>query len=126
MTSILWLQIHCWHIYMARASETLKMKPDGNGILFSNGPGDPSAVPYAVETVRDILEKVSVFGICMGHQLIGQALGGKTFKMKFGHHGENHPVRTFKPAMLRLVLRTTIMLLTLPHCQKELRLLIST
>ncbi|KAL4330279.1 hypothetical protein AHAS_Ahas13G0384200 [Arachis hypogaea] len=93
---------------MARASETLKMKPDGNGILFSNGPGDPSAVPYAVETVRDILEKVSVFGICMGHQLIGQALGGKTFKMKFGHHGENHPVRTFKPAMLRLVLSDSL------------------
>ncbi|KAK9285195.1 hypothetical protein L1049_024383 [Liquidambar formosana] len=73
------------------ASETLKMKPDG--VLFSNGPGDPSAVPYAVETVKEILGKVPVFGICMGHQLLGQALGGKTFKMKFGHHGGNHPVR---------------------------------
>ncbi|XP_024023036.1 carbamoyl-phosphate synthase small chain, chloroplastic [Morus notabilis] len=72
------------------ASETLKMKPDG--VLFSNGPGDPSAVPYAVETVKEILGKVPVFGICMGHQLLGQALGGKTFKMKFGHHGGNHPV----------------------------------
>ncbi|XP_010549082.1 PREDICTED: carbamoyl-phosphate synthase small chain, chloroplastic isoform X2 [Tarenaya hassleriana] len=73
------------------ASEVLKMKPDG--ILFSNGPGDPSAVPYAVETVKELLGKVPVFGICMGHQLLGQALGGKTFKMKFGHHGGNHPVR---------------------------------
>ncbi|KAL3699454.1 hypothetical protein R1sor_017476 [Riccia sorocarpa] len=73
------------------ASEVLKLNPDG--ILFSNGPGDPSAVPYAVETVRDILGQVPVFGICMGHQLLGQALGGKTFKMKFGHHGGNHPVR---------------------------------
>ncbi|KAK2654240.1 hypothetical protein Ddye_014096 [Dipteronia dyeriana] len=76
------------------ASETLKMKPDG--VLFSNGPGDPSAVPYAVETVKEILGKVPVFGICMGHQLLGQALGGKTFKMKFGHHGGNHPVRNMR------------------------------
>ncbi|KAG2716286.1 hypothetical protein I3760_03G117400 [Carya illinoinensis] len=76
------------------ALETLKMKP--NGVLFSNGPGDPSAVPYAVETVKEILGKIPVFGICMGHQLLGQALGGKTFKMKFGHHGGNHPVRNLQ------------------------------
>lgn len=76
------------------ASETLKIKPDG--VLFSNGPGDPSAVPYAVETVKEILGKLPVFGICMGHQLLGQALGGKTFKMKFGHHGGNHPVRNLR------------------------------
>ncbi|CAN1844598.1 Carbamoyl-phosphate synthase small chain, chloroplastic [Linum perenne] len=76
------------------ASETLKMNPDG--VLFSNGPGDPSAVPYAVETVKNILGKAPVFGICMGHQLLGQALGGKTFKMKFGHHGGNHPVRNIR------------------------------
>ncbi|KAG0455215.1 hypothetical protein HPP92_024507 [Vanilla planifolia] len=63
------------------AAETLEMKPDG--VLFSNGPGDPSAVPYAVEIVEDLIGKVP---------LIGQALGGKTFKMKFGHHGGNHPV----------------------------------
>ncbi|KAL8261328.1 hypothetical protein R6Q59_025377 [Mikania micrantha] len=76
------------------ASETLKMNPDG--VLFSNGPGDPSAVPYAVETVKEIIGKVPVFGICMGHQLLGQALGGKTYKMKFGHHGGNHPVRNLR------------------------------
>ncbi|KAL9271772.1 Carbamoyl phosphate synthase small chain, chloroplastic-like protein [Drosera capensis] len=76
------------------ASETLRMKPDG--ILFSNGPGDPSAVPYAVETVKELLGKAPIFGICMGHQLLGQALGGKTFKMKFGHHGGNHPVRNLQ------------------------------
>lgn len=76
------------------ASETLKLNPDG--VLFSNGPGDPSAVPYAVETVKNIIGKVPVFGICMGHQLLGQALGGKTFKMKFGHHGGNHPVRNLR------------------------------
>ncbi|CAM6084716.1 unnamed protein product [Calypogeia fissa] len=73
------------------SSEVLKMKPDG--VLFSNGPGDPSAVPYAVESVKDLVGQVPVFGICMGHQLLGQALGGVTFKMKFGHHGGNHPVR---------------------------------
>ncbi|BAS80534.1 carbamoyl phosphate synthase small chain, chloroplastic isoform 1 [Oryza sativa Japonica Group] len=72
------------------ASEVLNLKPDG--VFFSNGPGDPAAVPYAVKTVQEIIGKVPVFGICMGHQLIGQALGGKTFKMKFGHHGGNHPV----------------------------------
>ncbi|RZC71199.1 hypothetical protein C5167_034429 [Papaver somniferum] len=76
------------------ASEALKMKPDG--VLFSNGPGDPSAVPYAVETVKQIIGEVPVFGICMGHQLLGQALGGKTSKMKFGHHGGNHPVRDIR------------------------------
>lgn len=73
------------------AAEVLKLNPDG--ILFSNGPGDPSAVPYAVKSVQDLVGKVPVFGICMGHQLLGQALGGTTFKMKFGHHGGNHPVR---------------------------------
>ncbi|KAL8098262.1 hypothetical protein AgCh_031139 [Apium graveolens] len=76
------------------ASETLKMKPDG--VLFSNGPGDPSAVPYAIESVKEIIGQVPVFGICMGHQLLGQALGGKTYKMKFGHHGGNHPVRNIR------------------------------
>ncbi|GLU20380.1 hypothetical protein SLE2022_365830 [Rubroshorea leprosula] len=82
------------------ASETLKMKPDG--VLFSNGPGDPSAVPYAVETVKEIIGKVPVFGICMGHQLLGQALGGKTFKMKFGHHGGNHPVRNLQNSCVEI------------------------
>ena len=55
--------------------------------------GDPSAVPYAVENVRAVIGKKPVFGICMGHQLLGQAFGGNTFKLKFGHHGGNHPIR---------------------------------
>ncbi|KAF9601265.1 hypothetical protein IFM89_018375 [Coptis chinensis] len=76
------------------ASETLMMKPDG--VFFSNGPGDPSAVPDTVEIVKEILGKVPVFGICMGHQLIGRALGGKCFKMKYGHHGGNQPVRNLR------------------------------
>lgn len=73
------------------ASEVLAMDPDG--IFFSNGPGDPSAVPYAVENAKEILGKKPVFGICMGHQVLGQAFGGKTFKLPFGHHGGNHPIR---------------------------------
>lgn len=67
------------------------MNPDG--VFLSNGPGDPSAVPYAVESTKAFIGKVPLFGICMGHQVLGQALGGKTYKMKFGHHGGNHPVR---------------------------------
>ncbi|CAA6671888.1 unnamed protein product [Spirodela intermedia] len=82
------------------ASETLKINPDG--VLFSNGPGDPAAVPYAVQTVKEIIGKVPVFGICMGHQLLGQALGGKTFKMKFGHHGGNHPVCNLKTGRVEI------------------------
>jgi len=58
--------------------------------------GDPSAAPYAVENAKKILGKKPVFGICMGHQILGQAFGGKTFKLKFGHHGGNHPIR-FNP-----------------------------
>ncbi|XWS41390.1 hypothetical protein CRYUN_Cryun17cG0077700 [Craigia yunnanensis] len=82
------------------AAETLKLKPDG--VLFSNGPGDPSAVPHAVETVKEILGKVPFLEFAWAisylgrHQLLGQALGGKTFKMKFGHHGGNHPVRNLR------------------------------
>lgn len=73
------------------ASEVLKMNPDG--IFLSNGPGDPSAAPYAVENAKEVLGKKPLFGICMGHQILGQALGGKTFKLKFGHHGGNHPIK---------------------------------
>ena len=73
------------------AAKVLAMQPDG--VFFSNGPGDPSAAPYAVENAKEILGKVPVFGICMGHQLLGQAFGGRTFKLKFGHHGGNHPIR---------------------------------
>ncbi|MFP4175733.1 MAG: glutamine-hydrolyzing carbamoyl-phosphate synthase small subunit [Planctomycetota bacterium] len=72
------------------ATEVLEMDPDG--IMLSNGPGDPAAVPYAVEEVRDLLGEKPMFGICLGHQLLGLALGGETYKLKFGHRGANHPV----------------------------------
>ena len=74
----------------ANAEGILAKKPDG--VFLSNGPGDPEGVPYAVEAVRKMLGKVPMFGICLGHQIMGLALGGKTFKLKFGHHGCNQPV----------------------------------
>jgi carbamoyl-phosphate synthase small subunit len=72
------------------AEEVLAMRPDG--IFLSNGPGDPDAVPYARENVARLLGAVPLFGICLGHQIMGLALGGKTYKLKFGHRGGNHPV----------------------------------
>jgi carbamoyl-phosphate synthase small subunit len=73
------------------ASEVLARKPDG--VLLSNGPGDPAAVPYAVKTVRELMGRAPIFGICLGHQLLGLAYGAQTYKLKFGHHGGNHPVQ---------------------------------
>ncbi len=74
--------------------EILEIKPDG--LLLSNGPGDPAALPYVVKTVQELLEKLPIFGICLGHQILGQAFGGRTFKLKFGHHGANHPVKDLR------------------------------
>jgi len=72
------------------AAELLAMEPDG--VLLSNGPGDPEALPYAMANAKALLGKVPLFGICLGHQILSLALGGKSFKMKFGHHGGNQPV----------------------------------
>ena len=73
------------------AGDVLALKPDG--VFLSNGPGDPEPVDYAVRAIRNMMGRVPIFGICLGHQLTGLALGGRTYKLKFGHHGGNHPVR---------------------------------
>ncbi|MUH51948.1 MAG: glutamine-hydrolyzing carbamoyl-phosphate synthase small subunit [Actinobacteria bacterium] len=73
------------------AEEVLALSPAG--VFLSNGPGDPAEVGYAVDAIRDLVGRVPVFGICLGHQLLSRALGGETFKLPFGHHGGNHPVR---------------------------------
>jgi carbamoyl-phosphate synthase small subunit len=73
------------------AEDILALKPDG--VFLSNGPGDPEPVEYAIKNIRKLLGRIPIFGICLGHQLCGLALGGRTYKLKFGHHGSNHPVK---------------------------------
>ena len=83
------------------AEEALKYKPAG--IFLSNGPGDPSALGYAVRTVTDLVKKdIPIFGICLGHQILGQAFGGKTFKLKFGHRGGNQPVKDLETGKVEI------------------------
>ena len=82
------------------AKEVLARKPDG--VFLSNGPGDPGPVSYAIETIRRLLGKVPIFGICMGHQILALALGAKTYKLKFGHRGANHPVKNLKTKKIEI------------------------
>ncbi len=82
------------------ADEILKLKPDG--VFLSNGPGDPAAVTYLVETVKKLIGKLPIFGICLGHQMIGLALGATTSKLKFGHRGGNHPVMDLKTKKIEI------------------------
>ncbi|MDP6935855.1 MAG: glutamine-hydrolyzing carbamoyl-phosphate synthase small subunit [Candidatus Marinimicrobia bacterium] len=82
------------------AEEIMDFNPDG--VFLSNGPGDPAAVTYAIKTVKQILGKKPVFGICLGHQILALALGARTFKLKFGHRGCNHPVKNLKTGVVEI------------------------
>lgn len=84
----------------ATAKDILKYKPDG--VFLSNGPADPSALPYAAKTVKELVGKVPIMGICLGHQILGIACGGKTYRLKFGHHGCNHPVKNLRTGAIEI------------------------
>jgi carbamoyl-phosphate synthase small subunit len=73
--------------------------------LISNGPGDPAGAPYIFETVRKLIGKAPIFGICFGQQMLGLALGGKTYKLKFGHHGGNHPVKDLRSGKVAITVQ---------------------
>ena len=82
------------------AAEVFELKPDG--IFMSNGPGDPEPVTYAIEAAKRFLDRIPVFGICLGHQIMGLACGGRTFKLKFGHRGANHPVKNLETGQVEI------------------------
>ena len=82
------------------AEAVLEMKP--GGVFLSNGPGDPEGVPYLIDAVRGLLGRVPVFGICLGHQILGLAAGGRTYKLPFGHHGANHPVKDLRTGRVEI------------------------
>jgi carbamoyl-phosphate synthase small subunit len=99
------LRQHGFHVQVVPAhtpaAEALRSKPAG--VFLSNGPGDPAALPYAVSAVAELVKTgVPMFGICLGHQVLGQALGGKTFKLKFGHRGANQPVKDFETGRVEI------------------------
>jgi carbamoyl-phosphate synthase small subunit len=85
---------------LTTAKEALALDPDG--IFLSNGPGDPEPCDYAVEAAKELMESRPVFGICLGHQILGLACGGKTFKLKFGHRGANHPVKNLETGQVEI------------------------
>jgi carbamoyl-phosphate synthase small subunit len=98
------LCLHGCQIYAVPANtsaeEVLAQKPDG--VFLSNGPGDPAAVSYAIENVQKLLGKLPIFGICLGHQILALALGGRTYKLKFGHRGANHPVKNLDTGRIEI------------------------
>ena len=89
-------------IFPANVSSIEIMESNPDGIFLSNGPGDPSAVSYGIETVRSLLGKKPIFGICLGHQILALALGASTFKLKFGHRGINHPVKKISTGSIEI------------------------
>ncbi len=82
------------------AEDVMTWQPDG--VLFSNGPGDPAAVDYGIKTAKEIIGRIPILGICLGHQILNLAAGAKTFKLKFGHHGINHPVKNLETGRIEI------------------------
>jgi carbamoyl-phosphate synthase small subunit len=89
-------------VFPASTSAKVLMNSEVKGIFISNGPGDPSVVSYVIDTVRQMIGKLPIFGICLGHQILGLALGGQTYKLKFGHHGANQPVLNLKTRQVEI------------------------
>lgn len=89
--------------YNTKAKEIFALKPDG--LFLSNGPGDPQAVTCLISTVKELIGKLPIFGICLGHQMLGLALGGATYKLKFGHHGGNQPVKDLKTKTIAITVQ---------------------
>ena len=102
------------------AEQILKMRPDG--VLLSNGPGDPEPVTDAIETIKRLIaERMPIFGICLGHQLLGLAFGGRTYKLKFGHHGSNHPVKDLETGRIEITSQNHGFCVDLQSLPKEVR-----
>jgi len=89
-------------VFPAQTSSTDLLDFNPDGIFLSNGPGDPAAVKYGIKTVKELLGKKPIFGICLGHQILALALGAKTFKLKFGHRGINHPVKNLETGIVEI------------------------
>lgn len=109
------------HVFPAHATadEVRAIKPDG--VFLSNGPGDPTGLPYMIKTIQGLVQEYPTFGICLGHQLTGLALGVKTYKLKFGHHGGNHPVKNLKTGKVDISVQNHCYALDSKTLGKELK-----